>query len=128
MKIPVLPRRRRRAWGLAAAAVALAAGGIVLSSTPRPAIAGPSIAHVPNTPTLAAADEQSRTELQGPGVAGFFAFTEGAALANGMRELFAELRLQGDENGTRHRAPVSLAVVLDHSGSMSGDKIVQARE
>nr|MDQ3035357.1 VWA domain-containing protein [Myxococcota bacterium] len=124
-----IPNRRRRAWGLAAAAVALAAGGIVLSSTPEPASAVPMITTTAGTSTaIAGGDASSRAELHGPGVDGFFAFTEGAVLAGGLREIYAELRLTGAAGGVERRAPVSLAVVLDHSGSMSGDKIIEARE
>ncbi|UJR79081.1 vWA domain-containing protein [Sandaracinus amylolyticus] len=121
-----IPKRRRRAWGLAAAAVALATGGIVLSTTPGPASAVPAVVAPSAQPTPASGSP--RAALRGPRVDGFFAFTEGAALADGARSLYAELRLTGEEGGVARRAPVSLAVVLDHSGSMSGDKIVQARE
>lgn len=124
-----IPKSRRRAWALAAASVALAAGGIVLSTAPEPASAVPESPLAPrpgvSAPQLGGS---SRAELRGPSLDGFFAFTEGAALAGGTRELYAELRLTGAEGGVARRAPVSLAVVLDHSGSMGGDKIVQARE
>lgn len=122
-----IPKRRRRAWALAAAVAALAAGGIVLSSTPEPASALPVPPPLLAT-TTAPAVRSPRAELHGPGVDGFFAFTEGAALAGGLREIYAELRLTGGAGGVQRRAPVSLAVVLDHSGSMSGDKIATARE
>ncbi|AKF08324.1 vWA domain-containing protein [Sandaracinus amylolyticus] len=122
-----IPKRRRRAWGLAAAAVALATGGIVLSTTPEPASAVPALV-APTVASPTTASGAPRVALQGPRVDGFFAFTEGAALEGGVRALYAELRLTGEQGGVARRAPVSLAVVLDHSGSMNGDKIVQARE
>lgn len=134
--------RRRRAWALAAAAVALAAGGIVLLRAPEPAsavlappraplatpppIATATTTSTPGTPWVATGP--SRVELDGPRVDGMFAFTEGAMLADGARTLYAQLRLIGGEGGVTERAPVALAVVLDHSGSMSGEKIAQARE
>lgn len=139
MNLPV-SKKRQRAWALAAAAVALAAGGLVLSSVPEPAGAVPATSTpttpTPTTPTPTAptptpttpASGTSRATLRGPHLDGFLAFTEGAALANGARDLYAELRLTGDDQGVARRVPVSLAVVLDHSGSMGGDKMVQARE
>jgi Ca-activated chloride channel family protein len=119
-----IPRARRRPWALAAAAVALAAGGLVLLRAPEPASAVPAIEAPPPDATPGSA----RAALRGPRIDGFFAFTEGAMLANGARTAYAQLRLTGEDARTTRRAPVALVVVLDRSGSMSGDKIVQARE
>ncbi|MBN8615233.1 MAG: VWA domain-containing protein, partial [Deltaproteobacteria bacterium] len=70
----------------------------------------------------------SRVTLDAPGIRGLFALGQGALLAGGARDLLAEVRLEGVGEGTAQRMPVALAVVLDHSGSMSGEKMVQARE
>lgn len=124
------PKSRRRAWVLATAAVALASGGIVLLRAPEPAIALPAAAAapLPISPSQPSSEGPASVELDGPRLDGLFAFTEGAMLAGGSRSIYAQLRLLGGEGGLAQRAPVALAVVLDHSGSMSGDKIVQARE
>lgn len=71
----------------------------------------------------------SRVELDGPSIDGVLAFGEGALLAAGSSDVFAELRLTGLASDTAApRSPVALAVVLDHSGSMGGDKMRQADE
>lgn len=138
MTLPLSPRRRR-AWALAASAVALAAGGIVLLRAPDPAgalpappsastQAPPTQAPPTQAPPAATASGPARVELDGPRVDGLFAFTEGAVLEGGARSVYAQLRLVGGAGGVVERAPVALAVVLDHSGSMTGDKIAQARE
>ena len=129
MTLPISPRRRR-AWALAASAVALAAGGIVLLRAPEPAGAVPAqpVAPPSMSPSPATATGPARVELDGPRVDGLFAFTEGAMLEGGARSLYAQLRLVGGAGGVMQRSPVALAVVLDHSGSMTGDKIAQARE
>lgn len=111
--------RRRRA-SIAAGALALAFGGIVLaraSAAPTQVGAGGS------------QEAPSRIAISTPELSGFVAFTQGAVLASGTRELFAELRLSANEvPGTPARRPVALAIALDTSGSMSGEKIVQARD
>lgn len=114
----------RRRLSVAVGCVVLAFGAIVLSrartQADRPT---PSLPDAPAlTSTATRADIDTR-ELEG-----FFALTQGSLLANGSRELFAELRLTAREGaGAARRQPVALAVALDVSGSMSGQKIEDAR-
>ncbi len=114
-----LPRIRR---GLAAGLVVLSTGGLVLARTPiHGGGTGPEI-HV------ATAGGSNATSFSGPGVRGRFALSHTAVLAGGERRVFAELDLRADA-GDRAvtRAPLSIAVVLDTSGSMGGEKIDEAK-
>lgn len=49
-------------------------------------------------------------------------------LKEGERELFLRFSLEATEAGLGERAPMAIAIVLDRSGSMAGDKIAKARE
>jgi Ca-activated chloride channel family protein len=134
---------RRREPALAIASVVLAIGALVLLRAPAsgavptqgearpPAAPTPSPTAPPMTPIGQAPAPlvgASRVALAGPGIEGLFALGQGAVLAHGARDLLAEVRLEGVGEGRVERMPVALAVVLDHSGSMSGEKMVQARE
>ncbi|MFO0715200.1 MAG: VWA domain-containing protein, partial [Sandaracinus sp.] len=152
MKRPFVPRAlagllaRRREPVLAVVTVVLAIGALVLLRAPASG-AVPVTANAPASPTAPAptapapttmqpipapgapaAIGGSRVSLEGPSLHGLFALGQGAVLANGARDLLAELRLEGVGDGVTARMPVALAVVLDHSGSMEGEKMVQARE
>ena len=126
-RMPRIPRSIQRSHLLAAGAIALALGGIVIArangafgapNTPRSGGGGP-VAH---------ATTAQRVTFAGPGLSGFGALTQASVLANGTRRVYAEIRLTGVETGAAHeRAPVALAVVLDTSGSMMGQKIEDAR-
>lgn len=114
---------RRRARALAAGCVALAAGGIVLLRAPHGASA--PIVHV--TPP-AAHGAAPQGEFSGPFLHGRVALSQGRVTADGAQHVYAEIRMTGDEaSATAVRRPVSLAVVLDTSGSMTGEKIADAR-
>ncbi len=134
------PSLRRREPVLAIVSVALAVGALVLLRAPAsgavptsPSPTTPSITPTPTTPSPTtpapiAIGGASRTALDAPGIHGLFALGQGALLAGGARDLLAEVRLEGVGDGETQRMPVALSVVLDHSGSMSGEKMVQARE
>jgi len=117
-----LLRAARIRRGIAAAAVVLATGGLVLFRTPTDAGAGiGSVLTTPNSATL--------VHFSGPGAHGSVGLSHGMVLSGGERDVYAEVRLQADKEGRdEERAPLALAVVLDTSGSMYGEKIEQARK
>lgn len=117
-----LLRAARIRRGIAAAAVVLATGGLVLFRTPTDAGAGMGgLLTAPNSATL--------VHFAGPGAHGSLGLSHGMVLSGGERDVYAEVRLQADKDGRdEERAPLALAVVLDTSGSMYGDKIDQARQ
>ncbi len=116
------PRIRR---GLAGAAVVLAAGGLVLfRADARTASAYPS--YSPPVTTLPSGSNVA--SFAGPGVHGTFALSHSSVLAQGSRQLFADLTLVADPGAeARETAPLAMAIALDTSGSMTGDKIAQAK-
>jgi Ca-activated chloride channel family protein len=113
-----VPRIRR---GLAASAVVLAAGGLVLFKT------GDKRAW--EKPAIAMTNSKTSSSFSGPGLRGSVGLSQSKVLT-GSSSLFAEVRLAADasEERAKERAPLAIAVVLDTSGSMSGDKIEQARQ
>lgn len=116
-----LPRVRR---GLAVSLVVLSTGGLVLARTPSGAFARTS---ADTKVTLAGGS--NATTFRGPGVSGRVALSHTKVLAQGEQRLFAEIDLKADAAEKRvERAPLSMAIVLDTSGSMSGEKIEQAKQ
>lgn len=111
-----IPRIRR---GLAITSVILSAGGLVLLRAPASAKTG----------TVSLFDtSKNAVEFAGPGLKGSLALSHGKVLAGSSFELYGDLRLTADAGDrAKVRAPISLAVVLDTSGSMSGEKIDEAK-
>ena len=123
MSIPVWLRTPRVRRGLAASAIVLSAGGLVLFRAP---VSG----HLPTVTEAAASPTGVNTaSFSGPGGHGSVALSHSKVLAGSGERFFAEVKLVADkgEQAPAH-APVSLVVVLDTSGSMSGEKIVRAKE
>lgn len=119
--------QRKVARALAAGSVALATGGIVLLRAPHPGAAAPK-ADVTVTPAGGGATAP-RAEFRGPWAHGRVALSQGRVEAGGTRQVYAEIRVAADERAPDAEArPVAMALVLDVSGSMDGEKIAQARE
>jgi len=121
---------RKIARALAAGSVALATGGIVLLRAPGSGTAaphGPSV-HVVTPPTSGV--QAPRVEFRGPRAHGRVALSQGRVEAGGTRQVYAELRVAADEAPVTSQSarPVAMALVLDVSGSMTGEKIEQARQ
>ncbi|RLB57604.1 MAG: hypothetical protein DRI90_17830, partial [Deltaproteobacteria bacterium] len=110
------PKARR---GIAASAIVLSLGGLVLFRAPVGAATGGTTS----------VDFRNGTTFSGPGASGSLSLSHGKVLADDRQRIFAELRLRADDVGedARERAPLSMVVVLDTSGSMSGEKIDEAR-
>lgn len=114
------PRVRR---GLAVSAVVLSAGGLVLFHASSGGASG--VSFIPISPTSPASDHAAT--FSGMGAHGSLALGATRILAGGERDLYAEVRFVADRGRGEIRAPLSLAVVLDTSGSMDGEKIEDAR-
>lgn len=119
MSFSMTSRVRR---GIALASVVLATGGLVLYRAPAAAFPGdPGAAHV-------LANGKNSAAFSGPGVHGMVSLSHTRLLSGQDTTVFADVRVVADSDGRAHeRAPISLAVVLDTSGSMSGEKIEEAR-
>ena len=128
----------RKGWSIAASGMVVAVGAIVLlqarsgaSEQPPPPVPAPApnpVSVLAISPGEVGEFSAPRITFDQPGVSGTVSLTQGAVLEQGMRSVFAELQLAADERtGEVVRRPVALAVVLDVSGSMSGEKIDEAR-
>lgn len=118
------PRVKR---GIALSAVVLATGGLVLYRAPASAFPGDSALLRP--PSLLAAGKNSAA-FAGPGAHGMVSLSHTRVLSGQDTAIFADVRVVADADARardERRAPISLAVVLDTSGSMSGEKIQEAR-
>jgi Ca-activated chloride channel family protein len=115
------PRIRR---GLAASAVVLASGGLVLFR----ADARPSPPILPIGPGVVLPSGANVATFAGPGVHGTFALSQSSVLAGSPQRLFADLTMVADPGAeAKEHAPLAMVITLDTSGSMQGEKISQAK-
>jgi Ca-activated chloride channel family protein len=118
------------AGGLIAAAVALGSRSEgSQAQLPRMPVAHPPDAPLPLTDLCSTKDA-----LPAHASADFGAGTMHAGLSSakviqaGNGEVYMAVDLAVNDAAAAHRASVNMAIVIDHSGSMSGDKIAQARQ
>lgn len=112
---------RRRSAIVAAGSVVFALGGAVLLRAPAQAGVDTSATPFMNT------SNGEVVHIEGPALTGTAALSQSAVVAAGEQTLLAEVNLRAAGEGTHARSPVAIAVVLDTSGSMQGDKIRQAQ-
>lgn len=124
MSIPLWLRTPRIRRGLALSAVVLATGGLVLYRAPAQAHSS-AISFTAPGPL---ATGKNTSSFSGPGAHGQLSLSHSMVLAGRESQVFAEIRVVADAASlSRERAPISLAVVLDTSGSMTGEKIDEAK-
>lgn len=122
MSFSMTSRVRR---GIALSAVVLATGGLVLYRAPAAAFPGDTTGVRTAGPLVSG---KNSAAFSGPGVHGMISLSHTRLLSGQETPVFADVRVVADADGrSRERAPISLAVVLDTSGSMSGEKIEEAR-
>jgi Ca-activated chloride channel homolog len=70
---------------------------------------------------------QTTATVRAPAAQARLSLGQGKLLASGTRPLMVEVRIAADARETSQRTPVSMVLVIDTSGSMAGQKIVDAR-
>ncbi len=117
-------RSTRVRRGVAAAAVVLATGGLILA---RASTAAPLATD--SHGDVGAMNGTNAASFTGPGAHGKVSLSHTKVLAGSGGSVYAEVRLAADKSdGVTERAPLALVVVLDTSGSMEGEKIDRARD
>lgn len=118
---------------IALAMVILSITGLVLADRANPRSLWPS-----SSPTLTiATDSTSGVPSPSPGLTavgfhghgahGRFAISHSRLLASGPRSMYLEMRLTADDKAPVTRSPIAMALVVDTSGSMAGQKIQDAK-
>jgi Ca-activated chloride channel family protein len=128
MSLSLWMRSARFRRAIAVSSVVLATGGLVLYKAPLSSAYPSDAPHLTRQPLVA--NGKNSVAFSGPGAHGVLAFSHTKVLSGQSTPVYAELRLLADsplDDAKRVRAPISMAVVLDTSGSMSGEKIEEAK-
>ena len=128
MSFFVSPRASHVRRAVAVCSVVLATGGLVLyRSSPSAAFPGDSSLLKPSPSALQPG--KNSAVFSGPGAHGQVSLSHTSVLGGAPTSLFAEVTVVADPQGKSDQvhAPLAMAVVLDTSGSMSGEKIEEAR-
>lgn len=128
MSISSWIRAPRVRGAVAVAAIVLATGGLVLHRAPASAAPWAPVAAAKTTAPLVAGKNSAAFAAEG--AHGMISLSHTAVLPGTRTPVYADVRLVADRVACEEceiRAPLAMAVVLDTSGSMSGEKIEDAR-
>ncbi|MET0593729.1 MAG: VWA domain-containing protein [Polyangiaceae bacterium] len=119
------PHTRR---SIALAAIVLSATGLVLADRGAPLNSGGLVIATNADSSWSASSSSTSTPFSAQGATGRFAISHGRLLSSGVRPMHAEIRIRAEDSDVvEARAPVSLVLAIDTSGSMAGRKIEDAR-
>ncbi len=117
------------------ASILVAAGGLItaaalLGTRSSRSPQAPPIVHTPEPPVSALCGVAGPARATGELPFGSLsaALSGGHVLRGGDGELYVSIELTAREAEATARPPMSVAIVIDHSGSMQGEKIAKARE